>query len=393
MRYDVVIVGGGLAGSSLGAALVREGGRVLILEREPAFRDRLRGEAMMPWGVAEARTLGLLDALLAGCASSIRWFTTPDNNRDIPATTPAGLGFLTFYHPAMQQCLLDYAVLLGCELHRPAEVVGVVPGETPAVLFRENGREQWVEARLVVGADGRNSRVRGWAGFTQAQDSECIVIAGTLYRGMSAPRDAIELVVNPLNQRLLIVIPIGGGRFRVYAGFRRDAHPMLSGAKDQDAFVQVSIETGASAAWFDGAEPDGPLASFAAPDGWVRQPYRDGIVLVGDAAASSDPVFGCGLSLTLRSVRRLRDELVTSQTRDDAGLSYALAQNKDAMALHDALALVRGVFFDVGPEADARRSWVLPLVAQGRAFLPDFVGLGPDAPHVAAEQAGFMAEP
>jgi flavin-dependent dehydrogenase len=44
--YDVVIVGGGLAGSGLGAALAKTGARVLITEREAQFRDRVQGEGV-----------------------------------------------------------------------------------------------------------------------------------------------------------------------------------------------------------------------------------------------------------------------------------------------------------------------------------------------------------
>jgi menaquinone-9 beta-reductase len=46
--YDLVVIGGGLAGSSLGAALARHGARVLIIEKEAIFRDRVRGEGMLP---------------------------------------------------------------------------------------------------------------------------------------------------------------------------------------------------------------------------------------------------------------------------------------------------------------------------------------------------------
>jgi len=45
-RVDVVIVGGGLAGSALALSLVSHGVRVLVLERELVFRDRVRGEGM-----------------------------------------------------------------------------------------------------------------------------------------------------------------------------------------------------------------------------------------------------------------------------------------------------------------------------------------------------------
>jgi flavin-dependent dehydrogenase len=43
MDYDLVIVGGGLAGSALAAAMAPTGARVLIVEREATFRDRVRG--------------------------------------------------------------------------------------------------------------------------------------------------------------------------------------------------------------------------------------------------------------------------------------------------------------------------------------------------------------
>ena len=72
MDYDLVIVGGGLAGSSVGAAMVANGMRVLIIEREVEFRDRIRGEGMLPWGVAEARELGIYQPLLDSCAIETR---------------------------------------------------------------------------------------------------------------------------------------------------------------------------------------------------------------------------------------------------------------------------------------------------------------------------------
>ena len=61
---DVVIVGGGIAGSALAYALASAGRTVTVLESSVEYEDRVRGEAMMPWGVKEARDLGVEQVLL-----------------------------------------------------------------------------------------------------------------------------------------------------------------------------------------------------------------------------------------------------------------------------------------------------------------------------------------
>ena len=52
---DVVIVGGGIAGSALAYALASAGRTVTVLESSVEYEDRVRGEAMMPWAVRQAR--------------------------------------------------------------------------------------------------------------------------------------------------------------------------------------------------------------------------------------------------------------------------------------------------------------------------------------------------
>ena len=67
--YDLVLVGGGLAASTLAKSMAERGARVLVLEREQQFRDRVRGELMTPWGVAEAQKLGIYSLLREHCGA------------------------------------------------------------------------------------------------------------------------------------------------------------------------------------------------------------------------------------------------------------------------------------------------------------------------------------
>ena len=61
--HQVVIVGGGVGGSALAASLAAAGVDVLLLEQTQVYEDRVRGEWIAPWGVAEVRRMGLLDTL------------------------------------------------------------------------------------------------------------------------------------------------------------------------------------------------------------------------------------------------------------------------------------------------------------------------------------------
>jgi flavin-dependent dehydrogenase len=66
--FDIITVGGGLGGAALAKVMAEQGARVLVLEREHRFKDRIRGEWVSPWGGAELQRLGLYDALLENCA-------------------------------------------------------------------------------------------------------------------------------------------------------------------------------------------------------------------------------------------------------------------------------------------------------------------------------------
>src|SRR6266540_84675 len=90
--YDLIIVGGGLAGSSLAIAMANRGARILIIEQQGEFRDRIRGEVLMPWGSLEAQRLGIYDLLLKSCGIEAAYYSrfrpgTPASIRDLVATT------------------------------------------------------------------------------------------------------------------------------------------------------------------------------------------------------------------------------------------------------------------------------------------------------------------
>ena len=129
---DVVVVGGGIAGSALAKAASERGLRVTVLERQTAYRDKVRGEYMHPWGVAEARRLGVEDVLVGTGGT---WITE-------------GIGYDELLPPA------------AAEQH-PLSVTDLRPDVPGAMdLGHPQACEALATAAAAAGSDGRPRRRR-----------------------------------------------------------------------------------------------------------------------------------------------------------------------------------------------------------------------------------------
>ena len=391
--YDVVTVGGGLGGSALALAMARGGARVLVLEREERFQDRVRGEVMMPWGVAEARALGIDTLLRDSCGNELPFLEMGAGPRDLRATTPQGLPALGFSHPDAQEALLDAAADAGAVVRRGVTVEAVRGGRSPAVTVGTDGSREDVRARLVVATDGRGSLARRWGGFTVARMPNPFLIAGVLLEGVRAREDVAHVLFRPCGGMAATTAHVGRGKFRSYLVYPLEGAPRLQRLEELPRFL-----AGAAVAWppFAQAYADvkaaGPLASFACDDDWVEHPYRKGIALLGDAAATSDPAFAQGLSLTLRDARVLSERLLAGDDWDEAGNAYAEEHDRMLASCHDATRWFRSMFLETGPEADARRARALPLIAADPSRVPDHLISGPDLPTDDSVRARFFAE-
>jgi menaquinone-9 beta-reductase len=148
--YDIVTVGGGIAGAALAKAMAEQGVNVLVLEREGRFKDRVRGEMVVPWGAAEARELRILDVLKDSCAHEVSLIETGSGLRDLKTTTVQQLPALTFAHPEMQDSLLAAAEGAGAKVRRGITVERIEPGTRPTVILSGLNPAHFRQAEMVI---------------------------------------------------------------------------------------------------------------------------------------------------------------------------------------------------------------------------------------------------
>ncbi len=391
--FDVIIVGGGLGGAALARILAGNGMRVLVAERERQFKDRIRGEWMAPWGGAEAQKLTIYDLLLEKCAHENPYFNQVGGApRDLRATTLQGLPGLTFYHPAMQQVVLDAAKGAGAEVWRGVSVCEVKPGKTPVASLERDGSVRELTARLVVCADGRSSMGRLWGGFSPRRGKQRLLGAGILFEGLSIAEDATLTILNPVVGREVILFPQGAGRVRAYLIYSPKSAPRLQGDADVGRFIDESVRTGIPQDVFAGAQAAGPLASFDMTENWVEHPYRDGVALIGDAAGATDPTWGQGMSMTMRDVRVLAENLFANNDWDAAGHEYAREHDRYFTTTLTVEDWIFEMFLDQGPQAQKARERALPLIAAEPDRVPDHIFSGPDLPCDESVRKRFFGE-
>ena len=328
---DVVVVGAGIAGASIAAVLARGGLEVLLLERQRAYRDRVRGEYMAPWGVLEARAVGLETAIRGAHAVDARYSVSYDElvapsaaeaaKGDASTILPGVRGPMCASHPQACQALADEAVRLGAKLVCGVTEVRVQAGTRPSVTYL-NGTEMQVRPRLIIGADGRTSTVRKQSGIRINKAPASHVIAGLLVEGASRwPADQFSIGVER-DLQFYVFPQGGGGRLRLYTCHANEQAARWAGRAGPQRFLQAfaGLRSIPAALGLGGATAAGPCATFSGEQTWCEEPYAEGVVLLGDAGGYDDPVDGQGLSLAMRDVRQLSELLLATDDWTPAGL-------------------------------------------------------------------------
>ncbi|MBV8139624.1 MAG: FAD-dependent monooxygenase, partial [Deltaproteobacteria bacterium] len=350
----------------------------------------------------ETMRLGLYESLLGagahhlgehvGFGDDVDEATARDHALKFAALEEAGFRPpLCMRHPDMCDLLDATAVESGATVLRNVSEVTVVPGNPPQVNFRHEGRAQQLKPRLVVGADGRNSVVRGQAGIQLHRDPTHHLMTGMLVDGIDGWPSSVE-TIGTENDINFLVFPQSATRARLYICYGLDQPRRFAGVDRQGRFLEAfRLKTLPGSEFLVGGTPAGPCNSYPNEDSWTDSPHAPGVVLIGDAAGHNDPIIGQGLSITYRDARLVRDLMLDKREwTPDSFRPYAEERRERMRRLRVTAAALSILQAEFGPRAQQRRIKVREEVERGNFINPTPAAfLGPEKlpPEAFEEQA------
>jgi 2-polyprenyl-6-methoxyphenol hydroxylase-like FAD-dependent oxidoreductase len=348
--------------------LARDGYEVLVLERQTSYRDKVRGEALCCWGVAEMLALDLEKPMLDAGGHYATRFVPYDETVE-PAQAEAAAvpldqllpgvpGVLDVGHPEACEALARAAAEAGATVLRGVGDVEVTPGERPLLTYELDDLVTTVSAGLVVGADGRASGVRRRLGIALQQSTPTTLAGGMLVDGLDAwPAETMALGTEGDLQ--YFVFPRSGGRVRLYLLHDIAQRGRFAGPDREAAFLDAfGMACLPDAGMFAAARPAGPCAFYPMNDSWTDgPPCAPGVVLIGDAAGWNDPIIGQGLSIALRDVHLVADIVRAGPDRSMSAFAPYVAERRERMRrLRVAAEVATALSATFTPAGAARRA-------------------------------------
>jgi flavin-dependent dehydrogenase len=328
---DVVVIGGGPAGSTASTLIAQKGYHVRLFERERFPRFHI-GESLIPRTYWVLRRLGMLDKMKG--SHFVKKYSVQFVNQHGKLSEP--FYFLDHNpHESSQtwqvlrsqfdQLLLDNAREQGVQVHEGVRVLDVLFDGERAVGVRvqdESGAEQVVRARVVVDASGQGSLIMSRLGLRDWDPVLKKAALWTYWKG--AQRDTgrdegATLVIQvqgkqgwfwyiPLHDDVISVGVVAdyGYLFKSRAG--KDHETIYFEEVARCPGLQPRIASAERVAPFRAAKEYSYRSRKAAGDGWV---------LVGDAFGFLDPLYSSGVLLALTSGQMAADAVTEGLARGD----------------------------------------------------------------------------
>jgi flavin-dependent dehydrogenase len=313
---DVLIVGGGPAGTSTAFQLARRGARVRVLERARFPRPKPCAECLSPQASRVLDAMGILAQLERQGALLKGMIVRAPNGVSARGDYAAGHGFAGYRDRglAIRREILDSALLAtvrgaGVEVDDRARVTDVVLDESGRVrgvrALDPSGKSTVHRSAFVVGADGLRSVVARRLGLARGGPWPRRLSLIAHYEGVTDVGEYVEMHVE--RDGFVGIADVGGGVTTVASVFPHRRGLEMSG--DRGGFLDrwLASKTHLARRFANARRADaavvGPFASHA------RQAWHPGAVLVGDAADFFDPFTGEGIYAALRGGELAADAL------------------------------------------------------------------------------------
>ncbi len=303
--YQVIIVGGGPAGSTCAALCAAAGLRTLLIERSIFPREKVCGDCLNPscWPVLDR--LGVSDRIVAqahGRLDAVEFIGTDERVHRYPLPA-GGRGEIAIKRSALDAVLLDRAVELGATVKQGAALVGVEPG------WRLRVGDEGFAAETLVAADGRNSTVARLLGLLPAAHKDRLGLQAHL----PAPADCAKKVT----MRLLPfgycgVADVGGGEINVC---------LVAKARELDRLKAWAHERFSLA-------PDQAWRSIAPLARAPLSPAHERLLLVGDVARVVEPFTGEGIYYALATGALAAEAIIRGDLASYADAHRALYRGR-----------------------------------------------------------------